>query len=100
MSQRDRGRGLWSVESRKRPKGGPGPLKPNTCSRQFAGKASECSPDAPPLFLPSLLLGKPESWKCATAPKWDSVGVTHCGKRPPAGSYVRDVTRKERCRDR
>lgn len=43
----------------------------------------------------SLALGKPESWKCATAPKWDSVGVTHCGKQPPAGSSVRDVTRKE-----
>ena len=27
--------------------------------------------------------------------KWDSVGVTHCGERPPAGSCKRDVSRKE-----
>lgn len=48
-----------------------------------------------PLGEVSLQLRKPELWKCATAPKWDSVGVTHCGKRPPAGSRVRDVARKE-----
>lgn len=29
------------------------PLKPNVCSGQFSGKASECLPDAPP-FVPSL----------------------------------------------
>lgn len=37
----------------------------------------------------SLQLGKPESWKCATAPKWGRVGGTHRRKQPPAAAEIR-----------
>lgn len=50
-----KGRRLGTLVGRaqKETEEGRGPLKPKVCSRQFSGKASECSPDAP-LFVPSL----------------------------------------------
>lgn len=68
------------------------------------GKAGAFPSMHPPHSVPPgevfLWLGNPESWKCAPAPKWDSVGVTHCGERPPAGSCERDFSSRKECSDR
>lgn len=94
VTQRERGWGLRTIGSRERPKRGQGLFEIKPVLRAAFRKGEGVFPLTHPLCSfssgeVSLQPGK-QSWKCVAAPKWGSVGVTHCRKQPPAGSCGRD----------